>query len=80
MGLPLKKDLSQKYTYKDYCNWPDKLDIKGLRGAPDLVIEIISPATAGRDMKEKFYLYEHHKVKEYWIVAPYDRSKQNNLK
>lgn len=47
-----------------------KLDKKGLRGVPDLIIEIISPATAGLDMKEKFYLYEHKGVKEYWIVFP----------
>jgi Uma2 family endonuclease len=47
-----------------------KLDDKGCKGAPDIVIEILSPATASKDMKEKFFLYEKHGVKEYWIVHP----------
>ena len=45
-----------------------KLDEKGCRGAPDLIIEIVSPFTARRDMKDKLFLYEQHGVKEYWIV------------
>lgn len=52
---------------------PSKLDDKGCRGTPDLIIEIISPHTAAKDMKEKFFLYERHGVREYWIVHPYDR-------
>lgn len=51
----------------------EKLDEKGCKGAPDLIIEILSPATAVRDMKEKLYLYEQHGVKEYWIVHPMNR-------
>ena len=47
-----------------------KLDEKGCRGAPDIVVEIISPSTASKDMKEKLNLYEKHGVKEYWIVHP----------
>ena len=47
-----------------------KLDDKGARGAPDLIIEILSPATAAKDMKIKLALYERHGVKEYWIVHP----------
>ena len=50
----------------------DKLDDKGCKGAPDLVIEILSPSTAAKDIGEKFNLYERHKVKEYWIVYPND--------
>ncbi len=49
---------------------PRKLDERGCAGAPDLVIEIASPVTASRDMKEKLSLYERHGVKEYWIVFP----------
>lgn len=37
-------------------------------GAPDLVIEILSPATAVRDKTDKYALYERHGVKTYWIV------------
>jgi Uma2 family endonuclease len=49
---------------------PSKLDDKGCKGAPDLVVEILSPATARKDMKEKFLRYERAGVKEYWIVDP----------
>jgi len=50
----------------------NKLDDKGCRGAPDLIIEILSPATAAKDMKTKLSLYEKHGVKEYWVVHPTD--------
>ena len=49
-----------------------KLDEKGCRGAPDLIIEILSPATSSKDMKIKLALYERHGVKEYWVVHPTD--------
>ncbi|MCX7793325.1 MAG: Uma2 family endonuclease [Thermodesulfovibrionales bacterium] len=42
----------------------------GIYGAPDLVIEILSPFTAFRDIREKFRVYERAGVKEYWIVDP----------
>jgi len=47
-----------------------KLDKRGCFGSPDLIIEILSPATAKRDMIEKFNLYQEHGVLEYWIVDP----------
>jgi len=50
----------------------DKLDDAGCRGAPDLIIEILSPSTTSKDMKIKLALYEKHGVKEYWIVHPVD--------
>ncbi|NLW49036.1 MAG: Uma2 family endonuclease [Firmicutes bacterium] len=49
-----------------------KLDDKGCLGAPDLVIEILSPHTAAKDMKLKLNLYERVGVKEYWLVQPLD--------
>lgn len=51
-----------------------KIDEKGCRGAPDLVIEILSPHTSQKDIKEKFFLYEKVAVKEYWIVHPTDKT------
>jgi len=51
-----------------------KLDERGMQGAPDLIVEITSPHTAHCDLKEKFYLYEKHRVKEYWIVHPYEET------
>lgn len=46
----------------------NKLDKRGSRGAPDLIIEIISPSSAVKDRKIKRDLYEIHGVKEYWLV------------
>jgi len=51
----------------------NKLDDKGCRGAPDLIMEILSPSTAARDMIIKKDLYEKHGVKEYWIVHPLEK-------
>lgn len=49
---------------------PDKLDEKGCIGAPDWIIEILSPGNTRKEMKEKFSLYEENGVREYWIVDP----------
>ena len=51
-----------------------KLDERGGNGAPDLIIEILSPSTASKDLKEKFFLYERVGVKEYWVVDPSNRT------
>lgn len=47
-----------------------KLDEHGCRGAPGLIVEIISPSTAVHDQLRKLNLYEKHGVKEYWIISP----------
>jgi Uma2 family endonuclease len=50
------------------------LDEKGYRGTPDLIVEILSPATAQKDMVNKLNLYERAGVKKYWIIHPIDRT------
>jgi Uma2 family endonuclease len=47
-----------------------KLDDKGCIGAPDLIVEILSPGNSKKDLKIKYQLYEEAGVKEYWIVFP----------
>ena len=47
-----------------------KVDQRGVHGAPDLVIEILSPGTARYDKLLKFNLYQRSGVREYWIVDP----------
>ena len=50
-----------------------KLDDKGCKGAPDLIIEIVSPSSGKRDRLIKFNKYKEAGVKEYWIVDPQDK-------
>ena len=42
--------------------------LEAVLGAPDLVVEVLSPSTTGRDRREKMRLYERHGVGDYWIV------------
>jgi Uma2 family endonuclease len=49
---------------------PAKLDEKGCIGAPDLIIEILSPGNSQTEMKNKFDVYQENGVKEYWIADP----------
>ena len=51
-----------------------KLDERGCRGAPDWIIEVLSPSTAGHDQIVKRSLYERAGVREYWLVHPTDRT------
>ena len=53
---------------------PAKIDKRGCLGAPDWIIEIISPRTAVYDTKTKFDLYAENDVAEYWIVFPGEQS------
>lgn len=70
-------------TFDDTVVQPDlvivcdhsKLEEKGgCKGAPDMVAEILSPATAKYDRLTKFRLYQKSGVREYWIVDPESRT------
>jgi Uma2 family endonuclease len=50
-----------------------KLDEGGMRGAPDWVVEVLSPATAAHDQTIKLAAYERARVPEVWLVHPVDR-------
>ena len=53
---------------------PKKLTDRGCTGAPDWIIEIVSPSTASHDYIRKLKLYADAGVKEYWIVDPDKKS------
>ena len=46
------------------------MDERGCIGAPDLVIEILSPGNKDIELKDKFEIYQESGIKEYWIVEP----------
>jgi Uma2 family endonuclease len=49
---------------------PEKLDERGCLGAPDLIVEILSPGNSQKEMGSKFQLYRESGVREYWLVQP----------
>ncbi|MBS1508647.1 MAG: Uma2 family endonuclease [Bacteroidetes bacterium] len=53
---------------------PDKIDERGCLGAPDWIIEILSPHTSTKDLREKFDVYEEAGVKEYWVIHPQEQT------
>ncbi len=74
--LDIDKEIAHTVVQPDICVICDlsKIDNKGCMGAPDLVVEIISPSSAKKDLHEKYDLYERNGVKEYWIIHPYERT------
>ncbi len=49
-----------------------KIDERGCNGAPEMIIEILSPSNKQTDLKDKYHLYAESGVTEYWIVYPQD--------
>ena len=47
-----------------------KLDKRGCIGAPDIVVEVLSPGNNTKELKNKYDVYEEAGVKEYWLVSP----------
>lgn len=58
---------------------PDKIKSDGVYGAPDFVVEVLSPSTAKNDRGYKKDAYAAAGVKEYWIVSPSDKSVEQYL-
>lgn len=51
-----------------------KIDEQGCKGAPDLIIEVLSPSTTKKDLGVKLRLFERVGVSEYWVVHPNDQT------
>jgi Uma2 family endonuclease len=58
---------------------PAKLDDRGCNGAPDLVVEILSPSTIKNDLLYKLNKYREAGVREYWIVDPEEKTLSANI-
>lgn len=76
---PVDVFLEEKETYQPDIIFIAKdrmhiIETTKIKGAPDLVIEILSPSTGYYDLKKKARVYARCGVKEYWIVDPEDKS------
>ena len=61
------------------CDESKLADGKGVVGAPDFIVEVLSPSTVAHDWKTKYGLYQKYGVKEYWIVDPGNRTLAVNI-
>ncbi len=76
---PIDVYLSETETYQPDIIFISKeragiIGEKKIEGAPDLVVEILSPATAYYDLRQKMHVYEGFGVREYWIVDPIEKA------
>ena len=77
--LPRKSnDDKEIYTVvqPDICVVCDlsKIDKRGCIGAPEIVVEILSPGNNSRELKNKYELYEQSGVMEYWVISPQNQT------
>ncbi len=56
-----------------------KLDERGCIGAPDLIVEILSPGNSRKEMRDKYQLYQEAGVTEYWVVFPSEQVLQRYI-
>ncbi|MBL6986685.1 MAG: Uma2 family endonuclease [Methylobacter sp.] len=52
----------------------EKLTEQGCNGAPDWIIEVLSPGNSKKEMRLKYDLYQENGVTEYWLVYPYEQA------
>ena len=57
----------------------EKLDERGCIGAPDLIVEILSPGNSRKEMRDKYELYQESGVTEYWVVFPSEQVLQRYI-
>jgi len=53
---------------------PSKIEARGCIGAPDIVVEVLSPGNNTTELRDKYNIYEESGVLEYWIVSPQDNN------
>jgi Uma2 family endonuclease len=73
--LPVKSKKNEEIftvVQPDICVVCDrtKLDEAGCVGAPDLIVEVLSPGNNRKELKNKYEEYEEYGVKEYWVIHP----------
>jgi Uma2 family endonuclease len=74
-------DKTDTVVQPDLCVICDrgKLDERGCIGAPDLIVEILSPGNSRKEMRDKYELYEAAGVLEYWVVFPSEQVLQRYI-
>ena len=73
MDLYLDDDNQFVPDFMVVCD-PDKIKPNGVHGAPDLVVEVLSPGTMRNDKTIKKEIYARCGVREYWLVSPNEKS------
>jgi Uma2 family endonuclease len=79
--FPLDDQSDDTYVEPDMVVVCDssKLDDRGCNGAPDLIVEVLSPSTARQDRVLKFRKYLEAGVREYWVVSPEEKTVQVHI-